>query len=253
VNTQVFALHGFLGACEDWNPVFKFIAVEKPAWQLRAVDIFKDIGDGLSYEKWAENFCQWVRSQSPGQRRLLLGYSMGGRLALHALEQDPDLWDGVVFLSTNPGLSNAAEKLERIQSDLKWAQRFSEEERASVLKDWNAQALFHGASGVGARDENFETGNVVHSLTAWSLGRQKDFRQTMDLWHVRQIWAAGGKDRKFSDLLKTLPVSTDIQKWVVEDAAHRLLLEAPEEVAHFVVRVGSPILDGAAGASHNEK
>jgi 2-succinyl-6-hydroxy-2,4-cyclohexadiene-1-carboxylate synthase len=256
VKTEVFALHGFLGEPADWKSTFQFLSAEKPDWNVHAIDVFHQFGENLQLEAWAKEFDQWVRNQTPASetKRILLGYSMGGRLALHALEQDPELWFGAVLLSTHPGLFSAKEKVNRVQSDQEWSHRFANEEPLNVLKDWNAQGVFQGAI-TNHRDDDrdyhrdYDKQDAVHALTHWSLGKQKDFRSLLDLWHARQMWVAGGKDKKFSDLLKTLPESSSIQKWVVEDASHRLLFEAPQEVAHFIARLGSPIIDGSFGIS----
>ena len=251
VAVDVFALHGFLGAKDDWQLVSEFLHQEQPNWKLYPVDLYSDIDlidlEGsvadLSMDEWAQLFNTWVKKKSTSSsRRILLGYSMGGRLGLHSISKDFDLWSGAVFLSTNPGLLSSDEKLNRLENDKKWADRFLNEEFYQVLSDWNAQDVFKGSLKLDRKTEVLDKKNLAQALTRWSLGHQKNFRDQIERWPLRQIWAAGEKDKKFSQLLATLPATDHIQKWVVEEASHRLLFEAPQEVAHFVVRVGSPIM-----------
>ena len=76
---------------------------------------------------------------------ILLGYSMGGRLALHyVLQSGIPLGDlrGVIVEGANFGLSNAQEKVLRWQQDLLWAERFCHETPQVVLQDWYQQPVF---------------------------------------------------------------------------------------------------------------
>ncbi len=261
-SVDVFALHGFLGSKEDWKSVFHYLREEKPRWKLHAIDLFLDFNQTAeaqhlnpatsistsatpisTMDDWALCFNSWVlKNTSQSSRRILVGYSMGGRLALHALEKNPTLWSGAVFLSTNPGLSTPQEKQIRIDNDKNWAKRFANEEFSHVLADWNSQSVFKNSSEPARNRESSNLKKIEQALLDWSLGNQKNFREVKDLWSLRQVWAAGEKDTKFSELLKTLPTSEQLQKWVIEEVSHRLLFEAPQEVAHFIVRVGSPII-----------
>ncbi len=232
MNVEVFALHGFLGSPADWKPTFDLLRQEKPDWQLHAVDLFADSHPGQSMQEWANSFNQRVRHRN-SSRRILLGYSMGGRLALHALAERPQIWSGAVFLSTNPGLQSPEEKLERVSSDQKWSERFAHEELTLVLKDWNAQPVFSG-SQAPLRELHRE--QCVQALTSWSLGVQKNFREVAEIWSTPQIWAAGEEDSKFVGLLSTLP-STQTQ--VIPGASHRLPFEAPKAVSRLVLKLNS--------------
>ena len=58
-----------------------------------------------SLQEWAVFFCQQVQTH-PIQSRFLLGYSLGGRLAFHALLQQPELWQGAIIVSADPGLDS---------------------------------------------------------------------------------------------------------------------------------------------------
>ena len=53
----------------------------------------------------------------------LLGYSMGGRLALYLLTRFPENWLGIVLESTSPGLESEKERSERIKHDASLAKK----------------------------------------------------------------------------------------------------------------------------------
>jgi 2-succinyl-6-hydroxy-2,4-cyclohexadiene-1-carboxylate synthase len=242
MKTEIIALHGFLGEPSDWNESFAEIRSQKPDWNLVAVDWVHEngLGSDQNFESWSNKFVKFVEARGPALRTIV-GYSLGGRLALHALERKPELWRAAVFLSVNPGLQTAQEKLQRLQSDKEWARRFQEENFVETLKAWNAQEVFRGGQEPDRRHLISSRKSWVQSLENWSLGWQKDFRQSMDFWQIKQLWVAGQKDLKYCHLLKTLPLIPEIQKWEVQEASHRLLVEAPGEVAHFIIRASSPI------------
>ena len=238
MKTEIIALHGFLGQPEDWKEVFAEIKSQHPDWDVVAVDWIREptLGPQQNFENWSKNFCNWVSARPAVQRRTLVGYSLGGRLALHALERQPELWQAAVFLSVNPGLQSAQEKLQRLQADKDWALRFHKEDFFQVLSDWNKQSVFMGSAEPDRSTLSVFQNEWAQCLENWSLGWQKDFRVSMDFWQVRQIWVAGQKDTKFCELLKTIPLIPELQKWEIQEASHRLLFEAPVEVAHFIQR-----------------
>lgn len=245
----IYALHGFLGVSTDWQSVQKIIQSEKPDWSFVAVDLFQtpELSPAYNFDKWTQNFYRWLYQYEadhfPNQeiKRTIAGYSLGGRLALHVVNAQPDAWSGAVFLSTNPGLSNEAEKMQRLESDKKWSEKFLKQSFQETLIEWNNQGVLKDSFEPSRQESSYQKSDLAGALLNWSLARQRDFRTLIDLWHIRQLWIAGEKDSKFCEILKTLPQTNEIQGWVVEGASHRLIFEAPEEVAHFLIRVSSPL------------
>jgi 2-succinyl-6-hydroxy-2,4-cyclohexadiene-1-carboxylate synthase len=237
MKTIVFALHGFLGEPADWKGVFAQVKKEKPDWELQAVDFMheKNLKPDFDFSQWSDHFIEWVEGFGEA-RRILVGYSMGGRLALHALEKKPELWSSAVFLSTGPGLTTERERVLRVEHDQSWANKFLKEEFNQVMTEWNSQSIFTGTFTPSRHATKLIPEDLAKCLTNWSLAKQKDFRPILDFFHIPQIWCAGARDEKYSEFLKTLPAIPKLQKWEVVDAGHRLIFEAPLEVAHFIIR-----------------
>lgn len=237
MRTIVFALHGFLGEPADWKAVFSQIKKEKPDWELIPVDFMHEnnLKPDFGFNDWSENFIKWVESFGEA-RRIITGYSMGGRLALHAVEKKPELWSSAVFLSTGPGLMTEKERVARVEHDQIWCNKFLNEEFNQVMKEWNSQEIFSGTVTPSRIATKLIPEDLAKCLTNWSLAKQKDFRPILEFFHIPQIWAAGVRDEKYSQFLKTLPVISKLQKWEVVDAGHRLIFEAPVETAHFIIR-----------------
>ena len=68
---------------------------------------------------------------------VLVGYSMGGRLALQALI-DGAPFDRAVIISA--GLNLEENRDERRARDEAWARRFESDPWDEVIRDWNAQS-----------------------------------------------------------------------------------------------------------------
>lgn len=225
---MIWTLHGFLGLPSDFDGYFK---------NIQSVNLYENICD---FQDWAHSFNEKVRCQDPDP--ILLGYSMGGRLALHALLDSPDLYRAVILVSTHPGLLTLQEKEERIQQDLKWAERFLNDSWSMVLEGWERQLVFKGSKNLEnlKREENyFKRERLAKCLTLWSLGRQRSFYDQFTHIKTPMLWLSGEYDTKFSQLLFDLPQRFEILKWgenkkcthflkyIIPQASHRAIWDQP--------------------------
>lgn len=218
-------IHGFLGSSNDWN----FMNNHFPSETL----IFHSITDYLNKDdqqndaeflNWSKKFNESTRNLiHKNQKSVLIGYSLGGRLALHALDNDAH-WDAVVIISANPGLSDSSLKNSRIENDNKWASRFLNENWDEVMKDWNSQGVFSGKSNDLNRSEhNYNRKDVATVLTKFSLGKQEDLRKKIFAYNKPLLWISGEEDKKFSDITKELAVKeSHIDFTIIPSAGHRV-------------------------------
>lgn len=214
---SIICLHGFLGLPGDWSPI------KVPHY---APDLFTDeLQKPLS--EIGETLCELIRKfPSP---RLLIGYSMGGRLALHALREDPQIVDEAVLISTHLGLESVEEKEARISSDLLWAERFEKEDWDLLMSDWNAQPIFQGDFRV-RNEQRCSRKHLAFALREWSLGKQDCFYKEKEPFvQERVILVAGEKDQKFvahsNELKSYYPRITRV---IVPDVGHRVIFESKE-------------------------
>ncbi|NGX42603.1 MAG: 2-succinyl-6-hydroxy-2,4-cyclohexadiene-1-carboxylate synthase [Chlamydiae bacterium] len=211
---QGHVLHGFLGVPDDWAFLEKW----------NRIDLFdeKSFLPRKGLLPWARAFNSSVADSD--QKNIIMGYSLGGRLALHALVDRPGLWDAAVIISAHPGLKNQEEKEERLRSDEKWANRFLTESWGSLMEEWNAQSVFSGKSLLPLRDEkNYSRTTLAEVLTGWSLGRQEDLRSKIEKLSIPVLWVVGEWDRKFVSIAKELKFSHPNSKvWIASEAGHRV-------------------------------
>ena len=219
----IHALHGFLGGPSDWllNRTADF------DFKLRAEVIFDDCFTGKTMREWAEAFNARVfgqRDQNKNAVKVLLGYSMGGRLAMHALLQAPHIWDMAIFVSANTGLKDPVARVERKASDEDWAKQFESEEWPSLMKKWNDQTVFTGSLAVSVRKEcDFNRGQLAAVLRNWSLGCQECLDDRLAELCVPTLWVAGELDRRYSAIASEAGKKFSFYKAaIIQGAGHRV-------------------------------
>lgn len=221
----LWAIHGFLGKMADWNA----LRME----QLQAVEIGSFSGSSMSI--WAHQFNDYVErhmSSSP----ILMGYSLGGRLALHALCQKPSLWRAAIIVSAHPGLTQFDLKEERLRKDLVWAKRFEEEPWEQLMTSWNNQAVFSQDGFAPSRHEKlYDRLQLANQLRSFSLGHQEDLREKIAALPIPVLWVIGEKDQAFCEVAKTVKLTHPLSKHLtIKQAGHRLMWAQPLKVKQVV-------------------
>ena len=239
---ECWCLHGAVGMAADFRGFAKRLAAGKTG--SRAVDLWRFLecqpmplgafGQAVNADAGGEIF--------RGSGRALLGYSMGGRLALHALLEKNPPWQAAVIISAHPGLESQAERESRRAKDAEWASKALTGNWQQFLDDWNAQPVL----GSGTLRDPQTSGRLVmrrreiaRSFVDWSLGTQTPLWDRLHEINIPVLWVAGENDAKFLDLAKRavekIPRGTLA---IAPGAGHRVPWEAEEwlaeTVAHFL-------------------
>ena len=195
---MLYSLHGFLGRPDDFPG--------------RGVDLFAE--PILPFWKWAENFNKNILKKST-----LLGYSMGGRLALHALIQNPALWESATIISAFPG------QAETLSYDPYWENRFLNDPWDDLMRDWNAQPVFKHDPPVIRCESDYSRKKLAQALKTWSHANQEDLRSRIEALPMPIHWIVGEKDIKYTALASQLKfVHQDSRLTILKDTGHRISL-----------------------------
>ena len=222
-----FALHGNLGTTDDWQGCDFFHG------ETEVLDLWAEADRAMGLEAWADDFCARVSDQPSGQQKpWLAGYSLGGRLALHAMVAAPEMWGGAVILSAHPGLSDEAERELRRQRDRAWAARARGEHWQQFLDEWNSQSVLDGEPGLDFLDRQRQLESrresVARAFELWSLGNQRDLSDRLVSCHFPVLWLSGSDDAKFTKLGAAMSeILSNGEHRVLEGCGHRILHEAP--------------------------
>jgi 2-succinyl-6-hydroxy-2,4-cyclohexadiene-1-carboxylate synthase len=239
---ECWCLHGAVGLAGDWREFSKALATA--GISSRAVDLWRfldccplalpDFAKALNADAGGEIF--------RGHSRALLGYSLGGRMALHALLENPHPWQAAVIVSAHPGLESETERATRRSTDAEWATRALAGNWADFLDDWNAQPVL----GAGLQRDLQASSRLImrrreiaRSFVDWSLGAQQPLWQRLSEISIPVLWVAGEEDVKFRHLgERAVALMPRAELVVAPHAGHRVPWEADAwfsaQVARFL-------------------
>ncbi|MBA3722384.1 MAG: alpha/beta fold hydrolase [Parachlamydiaceae bacterium] len=220
MKNPIIALHGFLGLPEDWDHLQML--------QLHGIDLNSFQWNSL--DDCGKHICGIASENIKDEKPILMGYSLGGRIALHALIQQPKLWKAGMIISAHPGLDTEAEKRNRFNLDESWARRFEEEEWDSLIDAWNRRAVFAEDNYHFQRDESkYNRKELAAMLINGSLGNQANLLQQIEELPMPILWVVGEKDSVYLKIAKKIIFKNPKSRvLVVEDAGHRLVWQKPK-------------------------
>lgn len=237
-------LHGFLGLPSDWDEVINNVKAELEENSIEVTahvpDYFNrpNLGPKNSLDKAASEFLNWCFSNTSNQRKILIGYSLGGRIALHIFEKNPDLFERFICVSAHPGFKpfQDDEIKERDARDHFWADLFLHHNWPELLQKWNEQSAFDGSDFEPTRDgEQFRRDLLSKSLVNWSLSKQADKRLVLRKYHKKITWVVGERDKKFIELTRSLVKEVaDLKVEIISEAGHRVLFDNPFDLARSI-------------------
>lgn len=228
---QIHFLHGFLGSAGDWNIFCPDLKNHSFIFHSIENYMFPNLkGYKTYFSAWLDGFHSSLVNQNHSNKKILVGYSLGGRLALHSLVSS-NLWDAAIIISANPGLKDESEKQSRIKNDTTWALRFQNEGWDEVLKDWNSQTVFANFQNSLCREEyTINKHAIKEMLINFSLGNQENLREEIKLLNIPILWLAGERDSKFVEIaIEMQESSNNILAKIIPNAGHRVPWDNPKE------------------------
>ncbi len=243
----ILALHGFTGSGEDFLPLREALGADCAHWVLPDF-----MGHGASASPAVlDPYClpavlrliDAARLLAPDPRRVVLvGYSMGGRLALHYLRWAAPL--PCLLIGASPGLQDEAERRRRRHEDRRWAAQLLAPGDTSARMEafcaaWEAQPLIAPQTLLpqplrtllAARRRRNDPVGLAHALLACGAGTLPP------LWrHLPELppctWLHGAGDAKFAAIAAEAATrNSGFAPVAVPGAGHAPHLEAPHAVA----------------------
>jgi len=237
---MITGLHGFLGRGSDWD------FLRAAGLDVEGPDLFAASWTAVSMESWAEGFLAAIESEAkpvqPAPRQAfqsntLLGYSLGGRLALHVLLADRGRhFDSAVIVSAGLGIEGAGERAGRPEADGRWAARFECDEWCRLISDWNAQPVFGGRPDERMPIESaFDRRALSHALRQWSPAVHAPLQDRLPEIAARVLWIAGEDDATYTAVgARAVALLENAEFWICPDAGHRVPWEQPERFAERI-------------------
>lgn len=229
-------VHGFTQSGRAWGPAgdalarrYQLLALDAPG-HGRSAEVRADLEGG------ADLMAQAVE---PGGPAAWLGYSMGGRYALHVALRHPRLVERLILVSTTAGIDDASERDARRRSDEALADRLEAEGVEAFLRGWLAQPLFATLPPEAAQMETRLEGTaegLAASLRLAGTGRQQPLWDRLPGLVMPVLVVAGGLDPKYAALAERLgrAIGDNATVTIMEGAGHSCHLEQPERFVEIV-------------------
>jgi len=240
-------LHGFTGSLDNWTPLLPTLT---RAHRVLTVDL---PGHGCTRapdSPVAHTMAATARGlaalfdRALGKPAHLLGYSMGGRLALYFALHYPDRVRTLLLESASPGLADAEERAARRQQDEALAARIEGEGVPSFVDFWESIPLFTSQARLPEdvrerlREERLRNrdSGLANSLQGMGTGVQPSLWSRLGEVTASTLLLAGEEDLKFRlialEMARLLPRS---QAVIFPGAGHTVHLERPRAFASHIL------------------
>jgi 2-succinyl-6-hydroxy-2,4-cyclohexadiene-1-carboxylate synthase len=224
---MVLFIPGFMQRGDAWRPVAELLPERYPSTLLDHRE--------HSFEGRLREIAD-TASASP----VLVGYSLGGRLALRAVLRDPARYAGLVTVSATAGIDEAVSRSARAEADDRLASWIEASPIEDVVGVWERQPLFADQSEVLVEAQR--AGRLSHDPAGLALLLRTAGQGVLEpVWHdlfsleLPVLAIAGGRDdgyvRAARRIAETAPRG---RAAIVEEAGHAPQLQHPEDVARLI-------------------
>lgn len=233
--TPIIALHGFLGRPQFWQPFREALDVYYN-FPFYTPDLYDPrFFTEPSWSEWPRQFKEWLDYEEIDPPFVLLGYSMGGRLALDYAIRNPSFVSHLVLFSTRPAAPEGEELLLRREWELQWISRFTGEPVESWWKSWNQLDVFQGGQPSLPPPYDLIPEQIAQSMQGWSVTTQDlNWSHLINL-QCPQLWCFGEKDQKYLGYAQQVRDRVpDVKVFEIENAGHRIPIENPGSLGYRV-------------------
>lgn len=227
---RVVLAHGFTQTARSWATVERGLRERLAGIETFAVDLpgHGDAAPPADVDLWGSADVL-VRTGGLGT---YIGYSMGGRVALHAALAHPDQVQRLVLVGATAGLDDPDEREARRTADERLADHIEVVGVQTFIDEWLENPLFEGLTAETAqRDDRLRNtaAGLATSLRSTGTGTQEPLWERLGGIRCPTLVLAGEHDAKFADLGRRLADSLgDGTLGIIADAGHSVHLEQPD-------------------------
>ena len=237
-------IHGFTGTGADFEPWFRTLSPELN-WEAPNLP-----GHGPSLEHEVEAYSSMeactamleARIESEPRPVLLVGYSLGGRVALHFAARFSHLLQGLVLFGANPGIREEEVRDERVRWEEQLCQRLQDDGVEGFMKYWQSLPIIETQKRIAdeiwvpMRERRLlcKSEGLIQSLRTMGTGRMVSLWDALENISCPVLYCAGQEDDKYcrigQEVVERLPRGQFISLPGAGHAAHLEALEASGEV-----------------------
>jgi 2-succinyl-6-hydroxy-2,4-cyclohexadiene-1-carboxylate synthase len=222
---MVLFIPGFMQRGDAWRPVAELLPERYPS---RLLDHAEHSFEGRMREILASS------------ASVLVGYSLGGRLALRAALRSPSSFTAVVLVGATAGIEEGPMRVQRAEADEKLASWIEAMPIEDIVALWERQPLFADQSETLVEEQR--PGRLSHDPRSLALLLRTAGQGTLEpVWHELRtldmplLAIAGARDDGYSAAAKRIAsVAPNARAAIVEEAGHAAHLQQPAEVASLI-------------------
>jgi len=239
-------LHGFTGDHSTWDDV-----VNKLSQQYMCI-IPDILGHGKSdspkeFERYAMEKIvtdlQHILNYLDVSKVHLLGYSMGGRLALSFAVLCGNKVETLILESASPGIEAQSEREERKHQDTRLAERILQDGMDNFVEYWGGIPLFATQQSLPdnvkqkiteQRLRNQPVG-LANSLLGMGTGVQPSWWNELPALNIPVLLLSGEYDQKFCKIARIMDEKLPNSEWkIINEVGHAIHVEDSEMFGRIV-------------------
>lgn len=213
---KIIALHGFLGLPSD----FDVLNLDVDARNILTTRI--------------DHFLPWARDfNRSSSSSILMGYSMGGRLALHCLIENPEQYSKAIIMAAHPGLNCLKARRARVESDAIWAERCLTMPWHNFVDLWNEQPVLKSSAPLLRNEHSFDRQALANCLRYFSLGHQESLAEKINSLDLPILWLVPSVENAVIAQIKLKHHRSRIIS--LPNSGHRFVFEKPLLIRNHIV------------------
>lgn len=240
-------IHGFTGSASAMRPLSERLPGRKIVPDL--------VGHGRSESPasldayYLENISRQLSSllqQLEASPASIVGYSLGGRIALHFALAHPEMVRSVALIGASPGIRGQDDRLNRKYSDGDLANSISQVGVGEFIEAWVAMPMWESLrdkltadqwqESITQRRSNHSLG-LANSLRANGTGSMNPLHDILGDLKAPTLLIAGDQDYKFLEIAYEMSDKIpDVSVEAIVDSGHAAHLEQPDATANAIIR-----------------
>lgn len=240
-------LHGFTGSVAEWYEILPVLAQD---YAVLAIDLpghgqtaSPPDRDRYTMPRVAAD-CMAIIRQHDYQQLHILGYSMGGRLALYIATHYQSALASLTLESASSGLRTPEEQQTRIASDNALAERIERDGITAFVDFWQSVPLFQSQQRVSPdrraelrqrRLQNNPLG-LANSLRGMGTGQQPSLWTHLPQLKIPVHLLVGAEDTKFVQIAHEMhQLLPDATLTAIDETGHTIHFEKPDAFCETVL------------------
>lgn len=229
----IIFLHGFTGEAKEWE--FLFTSFTDKHYPI-AIDLNYTCSDNKynsNFELNTDNLILLINKVYNFfeiDKAIIIGYSMGGRIALSFACKHPEKITALVLESSSPGIIDKIEREQRFKSDSDIANFIIENSLDQFLNFWYSQSMFNSLASYKneliQKKLKLNKGVLANILINFSTGLMPHTWEKLDKLNFPVLLITGELDTKFtkinSEMKQTILLA---EHKIISNAGHNVHLE----------------------------